>query len=87
MENKWEKERAARDGAASKMSATWTDIFPSRKHFIDMQRERMGFDRERVKEKLNIRREKIDLKTKRNMQNGSLNRRRHCKELFLQEIN
>ena len=30
MGRRWEKDRAAREGAASKMSATWTDIFSNK---------------------------------------------------------
>ena len=48
MGNKWEKARAARDAAATKMSSTWTDIFSVRENkeeryklMLNAQKERM----------------------------------------------
>ena len=55
MGNKWEKERVVREGAASKISFTWTGSFYAKevkqeryKMFIDVQREKMKFDQERL---------------------------------------
>ena len=69
MGNKWEKARAARDAAATKMSSTWTGIFSVRgnkkeeryKLMLDAQKERMEWDRKRAEKKLEIEREKIEL--------------------------
>lgn len=60
MENKWEKARASRDAAATKMSSTWTDIFSVRENkkeesyklMLDAQKERMNWDQERASKKL-----------------------------------
>ena len=51
MGNKWEKARAARDAAATKMSSTWMGIFSTKeryKLFLDLKKERMDWDWERV---------------------------------------
>ena len=66
MGNKWENDRVACEGAASKMSATWKGIFSAKglkkedryKMFIDMQREKMKFDQER----LILEKNKVELK-------------------------
>nr|XP_020194376.1 chromatin-remodeling ATPase INO80-like [Aegilops tauschii subsp. strangulata] len=72
MRNKWEKTRAARDAAATKMSSTWTGIFSVRENkkeerykiMFDAQKERMEWDRKRVEKKLEIERGKIELQKK-----------------------
>jgi hypothetical protein len=69
MGNKWEKARASRDAAATKMSSTWTGIFSARENkkeeryklMLDAQKERMEWDRNRAEKKLQIEREKIEL--------------------------
>ena len=56
MGNKWEKERLTREGTLNQMPVTWTSIFCAKevkkekryKMFIDLQREKMEFVRERL---------------------------------------
>ena len=80
MGRRWEKDRAARDGAATKMSTTWKDIFSKKEEsmhklkkeredkkaerydaFLALQRERMEFDRLRLKERMDIERARLEL--------------------------
>ena len=66
MGNKWEKARAARDAAVTKMSSTRTGIFSVRENkeryklMLDAQKERMEWDRQTAEKKLEIEREKIE---------------------------
>ena len=65
MGNKWEKDMITRDGVATKTSTTGTSIFSTKevkkeeryKMFIDVQRKKMEFDRQRF----NMESEKIEL--------------------------
>ena len=66
MGRRWEKDRASRDGVASKMSATWTDIFSSKDETIKMlERDREEKMAERHNAFLALSREKFEFDRER----------------------
>ncbi|KAE8799262.1 hypothetical protein D1007_25390 [Hordeum vulgare] len=69
MGNKWEKARVSREAMATKMSTTWTGILSAREKknkkrynlMLDVQKERMEWDRTGAEKRLEMKREKIEL--------------------------
>ena len=62
MGRRWEKDRVARDGAATKMSTTWKDIFSKKDESMHkLEKEREDKKAERYDAFLVLQRERMDL--------------------------
>ena len=77
MGRRWEKDRVARDGAATKMSATWTDIFSNKDATMKkLEKEREDKKAERYEAFLALQRERMDFDCLRLKERMDLERER-----------
>ena len=77
MGRRWEKDRVARDGAATKMPATWTDIFSNKDATMKkLEKEREDKKAERYEAFLALQRERMDFERLRLKEKMDLERER-----------